>query len=970
MSLDTPRESPATGATPDLSGADRLGADELLEAALEDLRQRWQRGERDGVAAYLERYPALRDVEATAALVYQEFVLRGEAVEDVSFDECLRQFPQCAAALRRLHLADVVLEQALFPPRPPAPPSGRRVGDYELLDEIARGGMGVVYRARQVSLGRVVALKMILGGGLASDADGLRLRNEAEAAARLQHPGIVAIHEVGERDGQPYFSMDYVEGPTLAALVREQPLPAARAARYVEGIARAVQHAHEQGVLHRDLKPSNVLVDADDRPHVTDFGLARQVHVDRRLTGTGEVLGTPSYMPPEQASDRKGAIGPASDVYALGAILYELLTGRPPFQAETAFDTLLLVLGNEPVPPRRLNPRVPRDLETVCLKCLEKEPRKRYPTAAALADDLARFQRGEPVQARPIRAAARAWRWCRRKPVLATLLGLAGVFVGVLAGGTLLLAAANRAARLERDRAVEQTKKARQRFAQARDAVDRLQTAVSQSRALKALGAERVRRKLLEDAAEFYERFAEEEEADAEVRLEQGRICGRLGDVYRELGREDDAEKAYERAKTIFASLVEARPDSAHALQGLAAAHFQMGRLCVGSNRRDDAKNAFQESLRLNARLLEEHPEYASHPRYQLTHAALLEQQALLYQDARQWDDAEKAHREALRLRRELVATRPGDTEYELHLASGLDLLADLLRDANRLDDAEKLLAEGLLIRKRLAEAQPDDPELQRDLAASYESLGHLGAARLNPRKAADSYEPALAILKRLAAEHPDVLAYKIDVGGCLCNLGNMAAASGQYEPAVTHLYNPAIAALDPAVQKAARAPHAKEYLGNALGGRATCYRRLGRYAEAVDDLDRAVRLADGETRARFLVTRAIARAQAGDHRRAVTEAEELADSAPLLRFAPVDVAAVYSHAIAATGKDAKLSQPERETAANEYAARALEHLKKARAAGFFADPGAVKYYRDSVYWEALRPYPAFQQLLTDLTGR
>ncbi len=308
------------------------------------------------------------------------------------------------------------------------PENVRYFGDYDVLGEIARGGMGVVYRSRQKSLNRIVALKMIRAGRLADDAEVKRFRTEAEAAANLQHPNIVAIHEIGDHEGQHYFSMDYVEGKDLAQLVSGGPLSTALAARYVKTIAEAIAYAHQRGTLHRDLKPHNVLIDQHDQPRITDFGLAKLTKHDSSLTLEGAVMGSPSYMPPEQATGRHDQVGPHSDVYSLGAILYELLTGQPPFKAETPLATLHKVVEEEATPPSKINPRVSADLETICLKCLEKSPERRYATARALAEDLERFLNDEPVLARPASVWRKAWSWSRRHPrvmVLGMAVGLA-----------------------------------------------------------------------------------------------------------------------------------------------------------------------------------------------------------------------------------------------------------------------------------------------------------------------------------------------------------------------------------------------------------------------------------------------------------------------------------------------------------------------------------------------------------------
>lgn len=319
------------------------------------------------------------------------------------------------------------------PPEPTSSPfTTTRLGDYELLEEIARGGMGVVYRARQISLNRIVAVKMILPAQGTSSYFVQRFRVEAEAAARLQHSNIIAIHEVGEHEGRHFFSMEYVEGQNLQEVVRQKPLSPKRAAGYMQILAEAIHYAHRQGILHRDLKPSNVLIDAWDQPKITDFGLAKVLTSGAELTLSGQVMGTPHFLPPEQASGKRDAVGPCSDVYGLGAILYYLLTGQPPFRGEELTEVLEQVLHREPVSPRVLNPSVPRDLETICLKCLEKEPARRYGTAAEMGEDLGRHLKSETIVARPVSPPEKAWRWCRRKPALAA--ALAACVIAVFAG--------------------------------------------------------------------------------------------------------------------------------------------------------------------------------------------------------------------------------------------------------------------------------------------------------------------------------------------------------------------------------------------------------------------------------------------------------------------------------------------------------------------------------------------------------
>jgi eukaryotic-like serine/threonine-protein kinase len=374
--------------------------------------------------------------------VLDAYVARLQAGEKPDRDALLRERPDLASALDcldalemlapaensvgnseqvddRLDSSEQVNHLFQFP---------RDFGPYELIREIGRGGMGVVYEAHQKGLDRSVAVKMILAGHLASPELVRRFQAEAKAAARLHHSNIVHIHEVGQIQGQDFFAMEYIDGQSLAERIGREPIDVPTAVRWLAAVARAVAHLHRQGIIHRDLKPSNILLDSEDRPYVTDFGLAKVFAVGSDMTATGVIAGTPSYMAPEQASGRRAEIGPTTDVYSLGAILYELLTGTPPFHADTPLDTLMELLSTDPPTPRTLNSRIPRSLELVCLKCLAKEPGERYISAAALADELDRFARGEVLQVRPPSVVQRFWSWTRREPALASRLGALGLF--------------------------------------------------------------------------------------------------------------------------------------------------------------------------------------------------------------------------------------------------------------------------------------------------------------------------------------------------------------------------------------------------------------------------------------------------------------------------------------------------------------------------------------------------------------
>jgi predicted Ser/Thr protein kinase len=411
-------------------------------------RRRWGAGDPVRVEVFFERYPVVRaDEEAAVDLVYHEICLREGNGEHDLLSEYLGRFPELAERLSPLFEVHAALKAGSdFDPNATVPRAKAAlegstrevlVPGYEILGELGRGGMGVVYKARQITLNRLVALKMILKGELATDRDVERFHAEAEAAANLDHPDIVPIYEVGEYDGQHYYAMRFVEGTPLTSFPRAD---ARHEATLVATIARAVHHAHQHGILHRDLKPANILVDSAGLPYVTDFGLAKRVGSERSLTQSGALVGTPQYMAPEQAAGRKD-LTVAADVYSLGVVLYERLTGQPPFSGDTPLEVLRQVRETEPPRPSSIIPELSRDIETICLKCLEKESTKRYGSAEALAGDLERFLRGEPILARPVGEAERLWRWCRRNPGWAAATVAAFLALATATGLSVLYAA-------------------------------------------------------------------------------------------------------------------------------------------------------------------------------------------------------------------------------------------------------------------------------------------------------------------------------------------------------------------------------------------------------------------------------------------------------------------------------------------------------------------------------------------------
>jgi WD40 repeat protein/tRNA A-37 threonylcarbamoyl transferase component Bud32 len=445
---------PASASTP------QIGADSSRQERLRDLQERWAHGERLRVETYLQREPALaEDTEGILELLYQEMVLRDRHQDPPRLEEYLRRFPRLAEPLTVQFEVFEALRAgwsgvSLAPPQAlEGAAAVPQIAGFEVQYQVGRGGMGVVYRARQRSLNRTVAVKMIRTLAAATARERARFRAEAEAAAGLQHPAIVQVFEVGESSDGPYLVLEFLEGGSLSRKLAGVPMPPRQAAEMLLLLANAVSAAHARGIVHRDLKPANILLTASGLPKIVDFGLAKNLQRDGStgtnaagLTQVGDVVGTPSYMAPEQTggeSEGEGegqvqAIGPWTDVYALGAILYELLTGRPPFRGATALDTLEQVRDREPVPPRRLQPSVPIDLETICLTCLRKEPAKRYASSQALAEDVGHFVAGEPIRARPAGRWERLVKWARRRPAAAALVAVSMTATAVVVAGLVI----------------------------------------------------------------------------------------------------------------------------------------------------------------------------------------------------------------------------------------------------------------------------------------------------------------------------------------------------------------------------------------------------------------------------------------------------------------------------------------------------------------------------------------------------
>jgi serine/threonine-protein kinase len=784
----------------------------LVELVHTELEFRLKSEEAARVEEYLARYPELAgDSTAVVGLLAAEFAFRKRVEPDARLDEYRERFPHFGAAVAEQVARATIVDSGAATMTLRGPARQYRaalpeVAGYELLGELGRGGMGVVYKAREVRLNRVVALKMILAGDHAAPDAAARFRVEAEAVARLHHPQIVQIYAFGDQDGRPYFAMEYVAGGSLTDRLDGSPWIIRDAARLVEMLARAVHEAHRLGIVHRDLKPANVLMTAGGMPKLADFGLAKWLDVGSGLTRTEHVLGTPSYMAPEQAEGATRTVGPAADVYSLGTILYELLTGRPPFRAATALETLEQVKSAEPVSPARLRPDCPRDLVTICLKCLEKQPARRYTSAAELGDDLARFEAGDPIRARPVGGLERLWRWCRREPAVATLAvallaGLAGVATQWWRAEVNLKEAlhergraeeharrqveTNRALRLANEREHTARRRAQERFDAAMKALARFEEISKDAVLLREprLGGPRAR--LLRTALDFYRELQAslEEDASPEARSQLADAYARVAVVTSELGLQAEALAAYQRSLALVERMAAAAPGDPAVRASLGTAHSRLGFTFRKMGRPGEALMAYERARAIQEPLAREHP---ANTRYQEVLSWSFSNLGVIQLELRHTAEAILLHRRAIGIHEGIVDRAPGNPRYRSDLAWCWRYLSLGLAAAGDLDAALRQAEQAATLHAELLRTDRHDVEFRWRRARCLDEIGRIRTLSGRPAEAAEPLEQAATAYEELARENP--VLYAVDRARNRLYLASQRALSGRPEEATGFL--------------------------------------------------------------------------------------------------------------------------------------------------------------------------------------
>ncbi|MGO9922044.1 MAG: protein kinase domain-containing protein [Isosphaeraceae bacterium] len=823
---------------------------------------------------------------------------------------------------QRLHLIDTQVGEAeddLVPPEIPG---------FVIMGECGRGGMGIVYLAEQVDLGRRVALKFLKPELAGSASQRARLLVEATALARLQHPNIVQIFSTGTQEGRSFIVQEYVGGGSLDRRLRRQPAAARPAAEMVATLARAVEHAHGQRIIHRDLKPSNVLLTVDGVPKISDFGLAKQSDLDSgsNQTQSGAIVGSPSYMAPEQSLGKRGTIGPPTDIYALGAILYEMLTGRPPFLAASTLETLEQVRSSDPVPPRQLQPGLPRDLETICLKCLSKDPARRYAPAAALADDLDRFLEGRPILARPVSRAERLVKWVRRHPATAASLGVAALAASALVFGGLiyqgLLRAALKRAETSAELARKQEKRADARYRVARETLSKMLERLRDRDLRQTPRLKELERHQMDDALGFYREVAKDgENPDPAVRFDVAQASLESAVAQFTLGRAAEARDQADHAIAVLEGLV--KEDPARAEHRLQLARGYRMRPTFGDQ---TAGPGVPSELERSAELLQELVEQDRENRtYRAELAVTYHNLAASFCHSQNRDRlarAEPLFRRAIDLRRGLLDRAPstGDAPVRVRLADSLENLAVVLQQTEHKEEVPQLYAESRQLLEDALRFEPNSDDATLSLGFTLLNWGDFLSYDLASRRKAET----------LLAE-------------AVARLGPVVAREPEWDRARSALVT----------------CHAK--LAELLG-------KEGRHAEAARQQEQVVAIAKPDEKEHYQFFLAKALARAGEHQKAWNIVEVLR---PCLTKRPVvyhfQLAFVCSICLGAAEKDPGLSTQDRAEICSRYAVAAIELLRHALERLPVADRLAVRLaqFGDRDMAE-LRRRPEFQAFIAE----
>jgi serine/threonine-protein kinase len=831
----------------------------------------------------------------------------------------------------------------------PVPATGRRprpiglvVPGYELIEEIGRGGMGVVYKARHVRLERLVALKMILAGAHASADQIARFRIEARAVAQMQHPGIVQIYEDGDHGGLPYFSLEFVPGGSLAQSIGDKPQPPRSAATMVMALCRAMAEAHARGIIHRDLKPGNVLLTADGKPKITDFGLAKQMEGDSKQTRSGAIMGTPSYMAPEQASGRNHEIGPLSDQYALGAILYEMLVGRPPFRGENPIETMELVRNQEPVPPTRLQPKVPTDLETICLKALQKDPARRFPDVAAMAEDLRRFLDGEPIVARAVGSTERLWQWCKRNPRVAGLAAAVVLMGFAITAGSATFSVSLKALNSELAESYKKEQAARE-IAQANEqaAIEAKNTAIAATKA-EALALKK--EKQAREKAEALVKGAFAQNGNA---LEAQRVLGvllnqRLTGIPGTQGlREELINTTLKGLEATMSSLEQlgtvARDEEGFALgiRTLAGINQRAGQIAMEYGKYDETARYFRRMDELADQLVAAQPGVLEPLRVKASVKATLGDFQL--DKIGDVGAAIKFYDQALVLRRQWLAREPSNDEAKHGVATILGALARAQLQLGDPAKARDMYRQEIVLRDQFSPALADQLEIRRERAGLSDKLGELSIALGDPRAGRDQFEQALLIRRELAAEYPEENQTQRDVLLSCGQLGNYELIYSRNPKAARQYYDEA---LDGFLQRLKADPVstvAKADVALAHYYVATADLRAGdrdsamaHYRDCRDIREELAKVGQVKTNSLDLM---LALARTGDHGRAAKVAEQL------IKEPPIDARICFHCACGfALSAGAAASLPpsaESTRLVRHYTVRALDALRLAQMHGW-----------------------------------